>query len=82
MTERRQPVGGRPTRGGNRRQQFSARPRLVELEARTVPSTSIPLSPNNWTALGPVIETSPGNFQFTDASAQTQGPRFYRVQSP
>ena len=37
---------------GNRRR-FWTRPRLVELEARTVPSTTIPLNTTSWTALGP-----------------------------
>jgi len=41
---------------------------------------SLPFS--NWTVLGGVTETAPGQYQFSDAQA-TNGPqRFYRVRSP
>jgi autotransporter-associated beta strand protein len=43
------------------------RPRLVELENRLAPSTSIPLNPINWTALGP----APGNATGTPVSGRT-----------
>jgi autotransporter-associated beta strand protein len=39
---------------------FKSIPRLFVLEARTVPSTSIPLSTSTWTAIGPAPATSPG----------------------
>ena len=40
---------------------------------------STPLS--NWMSLTPVVETPPGQFQFTDLQATNQ-QRFYRVRSP
>jgi len=40
---------------------------------------ALPLS--NWTALGGVTETCPGQFQFTDPQAANFGKRFYRVRS-
>jgi len=45
-------------------------------------STNLSLPLNNWTALGTVVDDPPGEFQFTDAPAATEGPRFYRVRSP
>lgn len=44
-------------------------------------STNLFLSFTNWTQLGTATEISPGQFQFTDASAVNQ-ERFYRVASP
>ena len=45
-------------------------------------ATNLSLSLSNWTTLGAVTDSPPGQFQFTDAQA-TNGPqRFYRVQSP
>jgi hypothetical protein len=41
---------------------------------------SLPLS--NWTALGGVVEISPGQFQFTDPQAANGGRRFYRTFAP
>ena len=41
---------------------------------------SLPLS--QWTALGGVIEISPGQFQFTDSQATNNLQRFYRAYSP
>jgi hypothetical protein len=37
---------------------------------------------SNWTALGPVTETSPGTFQFTDPQSATNALRFFGVRSP
>ena len=46
----------------------------------TTTNPALPLT--NWTALGGVIESSPGQFQFTDLQA-TNGPkRFYRAYAP
>jgi len=36
---------------------------------------------SQWTALGGVVEISPGQFQFTDPEA-TNGVRFYRAYAP
>ena len=36
----------------------------------------------NWTPLGQATETSPGQFEFTDAQATNHQSRFYRVSSP
>jgi hypothetical protein len=45
-------------------------------------STNLSLSRTNWVILGPVIETSPGQFQFTDTQATLASARFYSVRSP
>jgi hypothetical protein len=36
----------------------------------------------NWTALGGVLEISPGQFQFTDLLATNFSQRFYAVRAP
>jgi hypothetical protein len=36
----------------------------------------------NWTRLGALTETTPGQFQFSDSTATFDTPRFYRVTSP
>ena len=36
----------------------------------------------DWTPLGPATETTPGQFQFTDAEAPGHSQRFYRLRSP
>jgi hypothetical protein len=46
----------------------------------TTTNLSLPLS--QWTALGGVVEISPGQFQFTDSQATNGGLRFYRAYSP
>jgi hypothetical protein len=45
----------------------------------TTTNVSLPLT--SWTALGGVVEISPGQFQFTDPQA-TNGVRFYRAYAP
>jgi hypothetical protein len=42
--------------------------------------SSLPIG--NWPLLGPAIESSPGQFQFTDSPGAGQTQRFYRVRSP
>ena len=44
------------------------------------PNLALPMS--NWTALGGVVEVSPGQFQFTDPQATNSPQRFYQVRSP
>jgi len=44
-------------------------------------STNVGLPLSNWTALGGVAETSPGQFQFTDAQATNGLRRFYCVRA-
>jgi GH25 family lysozyme M1 (1,4-beta-N-acetylmuramidase) len=46
----------------------------------TATNPALPLS--NWTVLGSVTETAPGQFQFTDLQATNNPQRFYRVRSP
>jgi hypothetical protein len=46
----------------------------------STPDISLPLS--NWSVLGPAIEVTPGQFQFSDADATNSPQRFYRVRSP
>ena len=46
----------------------------------TATNLALPLS--NWTLLGPVTDSPPGQFIFTDPPAADTGPRFYRVRSP
>jgi hypothetical protein len=46
----------------------------------TTTNLALPLS--NWTALGGMIEISPGQFQFTDPQATNSGQRFYRAYAP
>ena len=41
---------------------------------------ALPLA--NWTALGGVVEISPGQFQFTDSQPTNSGARFYRAVAP
>jgi N-acetylneuraminic acid mutarotase len=45
-------------------------------------TTNLSLTLSNWTILKAVVETSPGEFQFTDFSATNGGQRFYCVHSP
>jgi hypothetical protein len=45
----------------------------------TTSNLTVPAS--NWTVLGGVVETSPGQFQFTDPEPPGIGPRYYRVRS-
>ncbi len=45
-------------------------------------STNASVRFTNWIKLGSVMESSPGQFQFTDAPGSTSWQRFYRVSSP
>ena len=45
-------------------------------------TTNLALPLANWTALGGVVEISPGQFQFTDPQATNSPQRFYRAYSP
>jgi hypothetical protein len=45
-------------------------------------TTNVILPISNWMRLGAIAETSPGQFQFTDAQATNDAERFYRVRSP
>jgi hypothetical protein len=45
-------------------------------------TTNLALPLTNWTALGGVLEISPGQFQFTDPQATNSPNRFYRLRSP
>jgi len=45
-------------------------------------SVNVSLPVTNWTVLGVVTETSPGQFQFTDLQATNQPQRYYRVRWP
>jgi N-acetylneuraminic acid mutarotase len=45
-------------------------------------SVNVSLPVTNWTVLGVVTETSPGQFQFTDLPATNQPQRYYRVRWP
>jgi hypothetical protein len=45
-------------------------------------STNVALPLSNWTALGGVVEISPGQFQFMDAQATNGVRRFYAVRAP
>ncbi len=47
-----------------------------------VASTNISLPLSNWTSLGSVTETAPGQFQFTDSQTTNFPQRFYRITSP
>jgi hypothetical protein len=46
----------------------------------TTTNVSLPLT--SWTALGGVVEISPGQFQFTDPQATNSPQRFYRAFAP
>ena len=48
----------------------------------TLATTNLSLPLSNWTVLGNVPETSPGQFQFNDPQATNSPQRFYRVRSP
>jgi hypothetical protein len=45
-------------------------------------STNLALPLNNWIPLNPVVQSSPGQYQFTDTNAPASFQRFYRVRSP
>jgi len=45
-------------------------------------SADIGLPIENWTVLGPAIETTPGHFDFSDTEANSRSVQFYRVRSP
>ena len=47
-------------------------------------STNVALPLNQWSDLGPAVETPPGSgqFQFSDAQATNFNRRYYRVSSP
>ncbi|HEX5399320.1 MAG TPA: kelch repeat-containing protein [Verrucomicrobiae bacterium] len=45
-------------------------------------ATNMSIAFTNWMSLGPVAETSPGHYQFSDAQATNLLRRFYRVTSP
>jgi N-acetylneuraminic acid mutarotase len=45
-------------------------------------ATNLSLSLSNWTVLGSVTDSPPGEFQFTDLQATNSPRRFYRVRSP
>lgn len=45
-------------------------------------TTNLALPFTNWTSLGGVTDNPPGQFQFTDPSAESGGQRFYRVAGP
>ena len=45
-------------------------------------STNLTLPFNDWTRLGPFVELSLGQFQFTDLQATNSAQRYYRVRSP
>ena len=47
-----------------------------------VAATNVTLPASNWMILGPVPETSPGQFQFTDTNSTIRPQTFYRVRSP
>ena len=44
-------------------------------------STNLSVPSSNWSVLGGVLETSPGQFQFTDPQATNSQERFYRIRS-
>jgi hypothetical protein len=48
--------------------------------ALTATNAAIPLS--NWSVLSGVVETAPGQYQFTDAAATNSSQRYYVVRSP
>ena len=45
-------------------------------------TTDLTLPLSDWTVLGPVTESAPGQYQFTDLQAVDSPNRFYRVSSP
>ncbi len=52
------------------------------LNLSVIAATDTALPTANWTTLGPVTETSSGNYQFTDTTASGNAKRFYRVKQP
>jgi len=45
-------------------------------------TTSLSLPTSEWSVLGPVTDSPPGQFQFTDMNATNQPLHFYRFRSP
>ena len=54
----------------------------AHLDFTALTSTNLALPLTNWSILGNASEISPGQYQFTDASATNAPQRFYRVVSP
>ena len=55
----------------------------TECDFTVLTSTDLSLSFTNWTVLGEVMQSAPGQYEFTDPQAATNYPqRFYVVRSP
>ncbi|PWU18715.1 MAG: hypothetical protein C5B50_08445 [Verrucomicrobia bacterium] len=52
----------------------------AQFSASAATNISLPLS--NWSSLGSVTDSPPGQYQFTDPGAATNSYRFYKVRSP
>ena len=45
-------------------------------------ATNLALPLSNWPSLNPALETSPGQYQFTDTNAPADPQRFYLLRWP
>jgi hypothetical protein len=70
-----------PTRLGNGSFRFTfTNPPAMNFTALAITNPITALS--NWTAIGPVAELAPGQYQFIDTQATSHPKRFYGVRSP
>ena len=74
------PVGGSVS-GGSGTFQFTFT-NSADVDFTALASTNLALPLADWMVLGNVTETSPGQYQFTDANATSSPQRYYRVVSP
>ena len=55
---------------------------MNENSVTVLATTNLLLPLSNWTVLGAVTDSPPGQFQFSDPQATNRPLRFYRVRSP
>ena len=75
------PTLNSPQKLGNGSFQFSFNNSVGALFG-VLSTTNLSLPMTNWTALGGVVEVSPGQFQFNDPQATNKPLRFYRAFAP
>ena len=72
-------TGVKKTNGGSCQFGFT---NIVGAPFSVLAATNLSLSLSNWTLLGAVTDSPPGQYQFTDPQATKSAQLFYRVSSP